>query len=135
IFLFLRLYFIYYIIRIFVIVYVLYLTSRFDDFIIINKVDHARCFYVYIFICRTILVVFVRSYNISRQLYNSPWVNAARNIRQTIFMVIQRCQKPVTLRGISFILIVSIRFCGMILCATFSYFMALRTIFGRKIDW
>ncbi|XP_011861011.1 PREDICTED: odorant receptor 46a, isoform B-like isoform X2 [Vollenhovia emeryi] len=68
------------------------------------------------------------SYNLSWQIYNSPWINASRNTRRIIFMIVQRCQKPIVISGTSFIPVISIRFCGKVLSTTFSYFMALRTI-------
>ncbi|KAM0726067.1 Odorant receptor Or2 [Formica fusca] len=68
------------------------------------------------------------AYNISWQIYDSPWTNASPNVRRTIFMIIQRCQKPVVICGTNFIPVISIRFCGRVLYATFSYFMALQAI-------
>lgn len=50
----------------------------------------------------------------SWQIYDSPWINASPNVRRTIFMIVQRCQKPIVISGTNFIPIISIRFCGKV---------------------
>ncbi|XP_071634729.1 odorant receptor Or2-like [Temnothorax longispinosus] len=78
--------------------------------------------------CWSVQAVTDMSYNISWQIYDSPWTNASPNVRQTILMIVQRCQKPIAVSGSKFIPEISIKFCGKVLSTTFSYFMALRTI-------
>ncbi|XP_071565723.1 uncharacterized protein [Temnothorax nylanderi] len=54
------------------------------------------------------------SYNISWQIYDSPWTNASPNVRRTILMIVQRCQKPIAVSGSNFIPVISIKFCGKV---------------------
>ncbi|XP_077271027.1 odorant receptor 10-like isoform X4 [Temnothorax americanus] len=73
----------------------------------------------------------VASYNISWQIYDSPWTNASPNVRQTILMIVQRCQKPIAVSGSKFIPEISIKFCGKYLSTILSYFTTLRVMMNN----
>ncbi|EZA56761.1 hypothetical protein X777_02368 [Ooceraea biroi] len=69
-----------------------------------------------------------KAYDVAWQIYTSPCMYGSSIMRQNIYMLIQRCLKPVVISTSGFIPVVSIKFCGKLLYLTFSFFMALRAI-------
>ncbi|RLU27584.1 ObirOr5-X1 [Ooceraea biroi] len=70
-----------------------------------------------------------QAYDVTWQIYTSPCMYGSRIVRQNVYMLIQRCLKPVVINAGRFIPVVSVQFCGNLLYFTFSFFMGLRTLF------
>ncbi|KAI4503248.1 hypothetical protein M0802_001470 [Mischocyttarus mexicanus] len=58
----------------------------------------------------------------------SSWLESSSTMHKNILFIIQRCQKPITVSVSGIIPALSLKFCGLVIYKTFSYFMTLRAI-------
>ncbi|CAL7939835.1 unnamed protein product [Xylocopa violacea] len=64
--------------------------------------------------------------NISWNIYDAQWIDATINVRKSLLVITQRCQKGITIHVVGFISAWSLKFCGQVVYTIFTFFSTLR---------
>lgn len=57
---------------------------------------------------------FLQAYEVSWRIYDTPWIYATPQVRRNVCMIMQRCQKVVSVKATSVIPVMSISFFGKV---------------------
>ncbi|XP_008546952.1 odorant receptor 49b-like [Microplitis demolitor] len=69
--------------------------------------------------------------NIGNSLYHSSWIKNTKELNKSIFIVIQRSQKPATIEVAGILPMLSLPYYATFLSKTFSYFTTLRVVLDK----